>query len=105
MGKDPNERPDKLDAGERIDRELSQSCSNLWGAIRDVRSSGLYALYLRRKQGGVWTAVAKRASPDDPAAYVAFGAGTTPGKALAALNKSIMQGHWKKDMPWSPLGT
>lgn len=100
MGKDANERPTKLDAGERIDRELAASVSYFWGAVRACSRSGTYALYFRQKIGGIWTAVAKRSEPDSPNAWVAFGSGHTIGSALAALSVSMQQGKWKRDLPW-----
>lgn len=105
MGKDQNEQPSKYDNGERLDRELQTGFSNLWGACTIARGGGVYALYLRQKQGGVWVAVAKKALPDNPTALVAFGSGRSIGSALAALNGSISQGKWKQDMPWggSPI--
>jgi len=101
MGKDSNERPDKLDAGERIDRELGANTSFLWGAVKPNSTSGVYALYLRAKVGGTWTAVAKRATADSATAFVAFGSGRTVGAALHALSVAMAQGKWKKDMPWT----
>lgn len=105
MAKDPNEQPAKYDNGERLDRELTTGFSNLWGAVSGRGAGGVYALYLRRKAGGIWVAVAKRAEPDNPTAWVAFGSGKSIGSALAALNGAISQGKWKKDMPWggSPI--
>jgi len=101
MRKDDNGQPIKSDAGERLDRELATSLSYLWGAVRAGSTSGVYALYIRAKVGGTWTAVAKRASPDDATAYVAFGSGRSIGSALHALSVSMQQGKWKKDMPWT----
>jgi len=101
MAKDPNERPYKPNAGERIDRELSACCSNLWGAAAANGSGGVYALYLRVKQGGIWVAVAKRQTTQDEYPMVAFGSGRSIGQALTALNTSIMQSRWKRDMPYN----
>jgi len=101
MARDKNERPYKPDASERIDRELSASCSNLWGAAAVSGRGGVYALYLRLKQGGVWIAVAKRQTTQDDFPMVAFGSGRSIGAALTALNTSIMQSKWKRDMPYN----
>lgn len=101
MARDKNEQPDKLDAGERLDRELSSSLSFLWGAVRPGSTSGVYAVYIRAKVGGTWTAVCKRATSDDATAYVAFGSGRTVGSALHSLSVSMSQGKWKRDMPWT----
>ena len=91
----------KSDVGQRIDRGLSENLSFLWGAVRPASRSGVYALYLRCKQGGIWVAVAKRTLPDNPAAEVAFGQGRTVGSALHALSVNMSQGKWKRDMPWT----
>ena len=101
MARDKNERPYKPDAGERIDRELSASCSNLWGAVTASGSGGVFALYCRLKQGGIWVAVAKRHTTQDDYPMVAFGSGRSIGAALAALSTSIMQSRWKRDMPFN----
>jgi len=101
MKKDSDGVSIKSDAGERLDREFSTSLSFLWGAVRPGSTSGVYALYIRAKVGGTWTAVAKRAAADDATAYVAFGSGRTIGSALHALSVSMQQGKWKKDMPWT----
>jgi len=101
MEKDSDGVRKQSDAGERLDRELASSLSFLWGAVRAGSTSGVYAIYIRAKVGGTWTAVAKRAAPDDATAYVAFGSGRSIGSALHALSVSMQQGKWKKDMPWT----
>lgn len=100
MGPTPKHNDQKLNASERLDRELSASCSYLWGCAKPNSTSGLFALYIRRKVGGVWVAVAKRAKNDTGGAEVAFGSGRSIGTALAALNASMSSGKWKTDMPW-----
>jgi len=100
MKKDTDGVSIKPDAGERVDRELSQSLSFLWGSVRAARAGSVHSLYLRLKTGGIWVAVAKRYHPDTQAAQVAFGSGRSVGKALHALSVAMSQGKWKADMPW-----
>ena len=101
MGPTPDVLNRKPNAGERLDVELSKSCSNLWGAAATNGSGGVYALYLRLKQGGVWVAVAKKQRTQDDYPMVAFGSGHSIGTALSALSTSIMQDKWKRDMPFN----
>ena len=100
MARDKNEQPDKLDAGERIDRELSRSVSNLWGKLAANSESAVTSVYLRGGGSGRWLAVAKRVGPVGHLRQVAFGEGATVGAALHALNTAIMQDRWREDRPW-----
>jgi len=101
MGRDVNEQPDKLNAGERVDRELSQSLSFLWGACRGTGAGGVHSLYLRLKTGGIWIAVAKRADNKTGDNLVAFGQGRTIGTALHSLSVAMSQGRWRVDLPYN----
>lgn len=99
-----NPKGDSLDSLSRLELAFSSVASNVWGGLRDSRPGNIYAVYLRCKAGGIWTAVAKRYEAGTGEAQVAFGQGASFFKAIVELNKSIAAGRWRVDRPWRPGG-
>lgn len=91
----------KVDRTHELERLLSGKFSNLWSAVQGRGGKHVDRVYFRLGDGGVWTCVVKCLDTDSPEPLVVFGQGATLAGSLAAADKSISQGKWRVDRPWT----